>query len=66
MNPLLFLHSRSRHVILQELSRNMGQFSNDWTSMFPMLVLGVLPLTALYIMLQKYIISGVAAGSVQG
>lgn len=66
MNPLLFLHSRDRHVILQELSRNLGQFSNDWTSMFPMLVLGVLPLTVVYILLQKFIISGVAAGSVKG
>ena len=66
MNPLLFLHSRERHVILQELSRNLGQFSNDWTSMFPMLVLGILPLTIVYILLQRFIISGVAAGSVKG
>lgn len=66
MNPLLFLHSRENHVILQELSRNIGQFSTDWTSMFPMLVLGVLPLTILYLMFQKLIISGVAAGAVKG
>lgn len=66
MNPLLFLHSRSRHVILQELNRNMGQFSTDWTRMFPMLVLGILPLSIMYLLLQRYIISGVAAGAVKG
>lgn len=66
MNPLLFLHSRENNVILQELSRNMGQFSIDWTSMFPMLVLGILPLTIIYLLLQRHIISGVAAGAVKG
>lgn len=66
MNPLLFLHSRSNHVILQELSRNLGQFSTDWTRMFPMLVLGILPLTIMYLLLQRFIISGVAAGAVKG
>ncbi len=66
MNPLLFLHSRENNVILQELNRNIGQFSVDWTSMFPMLVLGILPLTIFYILLQNFIISGVTAGAVKG
>lgn len=66
MTPLLFIQSRQNDVILQEVSRNIGQFSTDWTALFPMLMLGVAPLMIFYIFMQKYIISGVAAGAVKG
>lgn len=66
MTPLLFLQSRENDVILQEVSRNIGQFATDWTALFPMLMLGVAPLMIFYIVMQKYIIAGVAAGAVKG
>lgn len=66
MTPLLFLQSREKGVILQEVSRNIGQFATDWTALFPMLMLGVAPLMIFYIFMQKYIIAGVAAGAVKG
>lgn len=66
MGPLYFLQTREKDVILQEVYRNIGQFSTDWTSLFPMMVLGVLPLLVFYLFMQKYIISGVMAGSVKG
>lgn len=66
MGPLYFLQKRENDVILQEVYRNIGQFSTDWTSLFPMMVLGILPLLIFYLFMQKYIISGVMAGSVKG
>lgn len=66
MTPLLFLQSRQNDVILQEVTRNIGQFATDWTALFPMLMLGVAPLMIFYIFMQKYIIAGVAAGAVKG
>ncbi len=66
MTPLLFLQSREKDVILQEVTRNIGQFATDWTALFPMLMLGVAPLMIFYIFMQKYIIAGVAAGAVKG
>lgn len=66
MTPLLFLQSREKDVILQEVSRNIGQFSTDWTALFPMMMLGVAPLMIFYLFMQKYIIAGVAAGAVKG
>ena len=66
MGPLYFLQTRENDVILQEVYRNIGQFSTDWTSLFPMMVLGVLPLLVFYLFMQRYIISGVMAGSVKG
>ena len=66
LNPSLFLQSRAKDVILQEVYRNVGQFSTDWASMFPMLVLGILPLTLIYIFMQRWIIGGVTQGAVKG
>ena len=66
MGPLYFLQSREKDVILQEVYRNIGQFSTDWTNLFPMMVLGILPLLVFYIFMQRYIIGGVMAGSVKG
>ena len=66
MGPLYFLQSRKKDVILQEIYRNIGQFSTDWTGIFPMMVLGIMPLMIFYLFMQKYIISGVMAGSVKG
>lgn len=66
MTPLMFLSSRENSVILLEVFRNVGQFSVDWTSAFPMLMLGIAPMLIFYIFMQKYIIKGTVAGSVKG
>lgn len=65
MGPLYFLQSRDKQVILQEVYRNIGQFSINWTSLFPMMVLGVAPLVIFYLILQRQVIGGVA-GSIKG
>ncbi|MEK8131969.1 carbohydrate ABC transporter permease [Paenibacillus filicis] len=64
--PLLFLQSREKGTILLEVYRNVGQFSTDWTQMFPMLVLGILPMFIFYLLMQKHIIKGIASGSIKG
>lgn len=66
MGPLYFLQKRENSVLLQEVYRNIGQFSTDWNSMFPMLVLAILPLLIFYLFMQRYIIGGVMSGSVKG
>ncbi|GMQ62867.1 carbohydrate ABC transporter permease [Vallitalea maricola] len=66
LTPLLFLQSRKKDVILQEVYRNIGQFSIDWTNFFPMMVLGVAPLVVFYVFMQKYIIKGISSGAIKG
>lgn len=66
MTPLLFLQSPQKQVLLQQVYRNVGPFSTDWTSFFPMLVMSTLPLVIFYLIMQKQIIEGVAAGAVKG
>lgn len=66
MTPLLFIQSSERQVLLQQVYRNVGPFSTDWTSFFPMLVMATLPLVVFYLIMQKQIIEGVVAGAVKG
>jgi len=66
MTPLLFLQSPEKGVLLQEVHKNVGPFSTNWTSFFPMLVMATLPLVLLYLCLQKHIIDSVVTGAVKG
>lgn len=66
MTPLLFIQNPKKAVLLQEVYKNVGPFSTNWTSFFPMLVLATLPLMVFYLIMQKNIIEGVVAGSVKG
>ncbi|KUO70608.1 MAG: hypothetical protein APF77_17565 [Clostridia bacterium BRH_c25] len=64
--PLLFIQSRTKHTIIKEVYNNVGQFTVDWAAMFPMLVLGVIPLLIFYTFMQKYIVKGITSGAVKG
>jgi len=66
MTPLLFLQSREKGVLLLEVFRNIGQFSINWTNVFPMIFLAVAPLLVFYLFMQKFIIEGLTAGSIKG
>ena len=66
MTPLLFLQSPEKTVLLQQVYRNIGPFSTNWTSFFPMLVLATLPLVVLYLALQRHVIDSVVAGAIKG
>lgn len=66
MTPLLFLQSPKKQVLLQQVYRNVGPFSTDWTSFFPMLVMATVPLVLFYLIMQKQVIEGVVTGAVKG
>ena len=66
VTSLLFLQSSEKQVLLQQVYRNVGPFSTDWTSFFPMLVMATLPLVIFYFIMQRQIIEGVVAGAVKG
>lgn len=66
MTPLLFLQSPEKNVLLQEVHKNVGPFSTNWTAFLPMLVLSTLPMVIIFLILQKHIIEGVVAGAVKG
>ncbi len=66
MTPLLLLQSPDKQVLLQQVYKNVGPFSTNWTAFFPMLVMATLPLVLFYLVMQRQIIEGVVAGAVKG
>ncbi len=64
--PALVLFSRHLHTIPLGIFRFFGQHMDRWDSALATLTMGMLPVIVLFLFLQKYIIRGVAAGSIKG
>ena len=64
--PLYMLNS-SRNATMPLMVFNfMGQYYSQWNLIFTTLVLVALPIVLVYVFLQRYIVSGIAAGAVKG
>lgn len=45
---------------------SVGEYSADYTQVFPTLLLAVLPILVVFVLTQRWIMSGLAAGSIKG
>ncbi|EAC9685457.1 carbohydrate ABC transporter permease, partial [Listeria monocytogenes] len=43
-----------------------GQFTTDWGNLMAASVLAVIPVTIIFVFLQRYLISGLMSGAVKG
>lgn len=64
--PFLVLTDKEAATLTINIYKLFGKFGSDWDIITASLILSSLPIVILYISLQKYIISGVAAGAVKG
>jgi len=64
--PLYFLNSTSRWPMTLAVYNFFGQFQSDWSLVSADIVLTVLPVILIYIVAQRWILSGVSAGAVKG
>jgi raffinose/stachyose/melibiose transport system permease protein len=64
--PLLILTKKELHTIPLAVFSFFGQYTNRWDYALATLVLGMLPIVIFFLVMQKYVISGVRAGSVKG
>ncbi|MGG3505968.1 carbohydrate ABC transporter permease [Paenibacillus lautus] len=64
--PSLILQSPELRTIPLATFAFFGQYSKQWDMALPALVLGITPIIVFFLSLQKYIVEGVAAGSVKG
>ena len=67
MGPLLYLNSPVKYPV----SLALKMFSDpsavsDWSAMFAMSTLSLLPVFAVFLLLQKFLLDGVTAGGVKG
>jgi raffinose/stachyose/melibiose transport system permease protein len=64
--PLLVLFSRRLHTVPLGIFRFFGQYMDQWGGALATLTMGMVPIVIFFLLLQRYIIRGVTAGSVKG
>jgi raffinose/stachyose/melibiose transport system permease protein len=64
--PLLMLTDSDRYTLLLSTNMLFGEYSNDWSNILAALVLAMLPVVIFYLILQKYILNGIAEGAIKG
>ncbi|MEF2967641.1 carbohydrate ABC transporter permease [Paenibacillus sp. M1] len=64
--PSLILQKPSLRTIPLATYSFFGQYTKQWDMALPALAIGILPIVAFYLLLQRYIVEGIAAGSVKG
>jgi raffinose/stachyose/melibiose transport system permease protein len=63
--PLYFLNSTSRWPMTLAIYNFFGQFQSDWSLVSADIVLTILPVILIYVVAQRWIVSGVSAGAVK-
>lgn len=64
--PSLILQKPSMRTIPLATYSFFGQYTKQWDMALPALAIGILPIVVFYLFLQRYIVEGIAAGSVKG
>lgn len=63
---IYFLNSAKNYTLPLTVYNFFGNHSSDWQLVFANVVLSTLPVAVVYLVLQKYIISGMTSGAVKG
>ncbi|GKX30179.1 sugar ABC transporter permease [Vallitalea longa] len=64
--PSIMLSGQENRTVPLAISYLFDQFSSQWDMAMAAIMLSLLPVLVVFIFLQKYIVSGIAAGSVKG
>ncbi|WP_314587980.1 carbohydrate ABC transporter permease [Paenibacillus terrigena] len=66
VTPLYLLNKQNKLGMINAIYNYFGVHFNEWNMIFTIIVLTVLPVLVLYLVCQKYIISGMVSGSLKG
>lgn len=64
--PLLLITDSNKYTLLLSTNMLFGEYTNDWSAILSSLVLAMLPVVLFYLLLQKYILNGIAEGAIKG
>ena len=64
--PLLVLSDQKNYTIQIAIKNFIGNTGVDWSSILSASVISMIPVTIIFVILQRYIIGGVSAGGVKG
>ena len=64
--PLLVLSDQDNYTIQIAIKNFIGHMGTDWSSILSASVISMIPVTIVFVILQRYIIGGISAGGVKG
>jgi len=64
--PMLFLNSSSKSTLVLEIYKAKGEFTVNWPMFMTLTVITLVPIFIFFIVMQKHIVRGIAAGAVKG
>lgn len=64
--PLLVLSEQKKYTIQIAIKNYIGFMGVDWNSILAASVISIIPVTVLFLILQKYVVGGIAATGVKG
>ena len=66
MTPNVFISSAELKTVILQVYNAVGQFTTDWPSFMATTVIALVPIFVFFVLCQKWIVSGLVAGSVKG
>lgn len=66
LSPYIYVSNPAYRTMATGLYTYMGQFSSKWNYLSVSIVIVALPMFILYLVLQRYIIDGIASGAIKG
>ncbi|NMM94561.1 carbohydrate ABC transporter permease [Bifidobacterium oedipodis] len=66
LQPNVFLSSTDNRTIILQVFNSMSQFTTNWPAFMTITVIALVPVFIFFIFCQKWIVSGLVAGSVKG
>lgn len=64
--PSIFLISPSNYTVVLQVYQSVGQYTTNWPAFMTLTVLSLIPITVFFVVMQRHIVSGLAAGAVKG
>ncbi len=65
--PLLMLTDSDTYTLLLSTNMLFGEYNNnEWSAILAALIMAMLPVVALYLLLQKHIVNGISDGALKG
>ncbi|MFC4305257.1 carbohydrate ABC transporter permease [Cohnella boryungensis] len=64
--PMLFLNSSSKSTLVLQIYKAKGEFTVNWPMFMTLTVITLVPIFIFFIVMQKHIVRGIAAGAVKG
>jgi len=64
--PSVFIISPQNYTLVLQAYQSVGEYTTNWPAFMTLSVLSLIPITIFFLLMQRHIVSGLAAGAVKG